>query len=178
LVQGKVLIIAIAYELHQGQHVRGATYITVDNPIIIATYLQFILPKYDHCILLKKSHGLLIVDNVPVELLEYFDINRQFCEWYVEVAWQRLSEDMKTEGLRRHWARFSGALDKPRYKSVAVSDDWDDWRGIRQMYLTRPGDVIRELSNLGGYLIRGRFGELGDSLDSLPKRASVLNKKW
>ena len=178
LFQGTLLIIAIAYELHQGQHVRGATYITVDNPIIIATYLHFILPKYEHGILLQKSHELLMVDNVPIELLEYFDMNRRFCEWYVEVAWQRLSEDMKTEGLRRHWARFCGDLDKPRYKRVAVWDDWDDWRGIRQMYLTRPGDVIRELSNLGGYLITGRFAELGESLDSLPIRASVLNKKW
>jgi hypothetical protein len=84
---------------------------------------------------------------------------------------------MKTERLKRHWARF-GDLDTPRYRKVDVADGWDDWRGVRQVNLTRPSDVGRELGDLGGYLVRGQFGELGRMLDNLPKRVSLRNQTW
>lgn len=170
-------MIAISYELHEGRQARGATYMTVDNPVVIATYLHFVLPKYDLGTPLDKPSYLWSVDDVPFEILEYFSLNHRFCQWYVEIAWQRLLPEMKTERLKRHWARF-GDLDTPRYRKVDVEDGWDDWRGVRQVNLTRPSDVGRELGDLGGYLVRGQFGELGRMLNNLPKRVSLRNQTW
>jgi hypothetical protein len=39
------LTIAVANEMHD-EEARGATYITVDHPAVIATYLQFVLSRY------------------------------------------------------------------------------------------------------------------------------------
>ena len=39
------LIVAVSAEV-QGRECRGTGVITVDNPVVIAIYLQFILPSY------------------------------------------------------------------------------------------------------------------------------------
>src|SRR5579859_2062067 len=116
-------------------------------------------------------------EKVPAEMMEYFEQNQRFCEWYVEVAWQRLPEEMRTEELRRHWSRF-GDLDNPRFGKIAISDSWDGWRGLRLVYPTRPGSILMELSDISGCLLRGQFGEVRKILASLPRRASFMNKYW
>jgi hypothetical protein len=54
-----VLMTAVANEMHENE-ARGSTYITVDHPAVIATYLQFVLPRYpssmSFTILLTRLH--------------------------------------------------------------------------------------------------------------------------
>lgn len=110
-------------------------------------------------------------------MMEYFEQNQRFCQWYVEVAWQRLSEEMKTDGLRQHWSRF-GNLEKPRFEKIALHDRWDGWKGLRPVYLTRPGSMLMELSDIAGCLLRGQLGEVRKRLGSLPRRANLVSRQW
>lgn len=43
--QGQDSLLAVDNSLHEG-NLRGSGFITVDNPVMIAMYLQFILPLY------------------------------------------------------------------------------------------------------------------------------------
>jgi hypothetical protein len=104
------------------------------------------------------------------------DQNERFCQWYVEVAWQRLAEQDKTPELRRHWSRF-GNLETPTYNKVLVQDGFDDWRGIQQVHL-RLDSLARELKRAGTFLIKGHFDELFFQIDSLPKRMKMINRRW
>ena len=41
------VMVASGTEFHLGREVVGARYLTVDNPVVIATYLHFLLPRYE-----------------------------------------------------------------------------------------------------------------------------------
>jgi hypothetical protein len=165
------LTIAVAVESHENKP-RGSSYITVDHPAVIATYLQFILPRYPF----RTSYHITDTDNIPPEILAYFDQNERFCQWYVEVAWQRLSEYDQTPELARHWSRF-GNLETPTYKKVLVADAFDDWRGIQQVHL-RLESIARELKRFGTFLFKGQTEEILILFDSLPMRARAINRLW
>lgn len=47
ILSGAKLIVASGTEFHLGREVVGARYLTVDNPVVIATYLHFLLPRYE-----------------------------------------------------------------------------------------------------------------------------------
>jgi hypothetical protein len=118
-----------------------------------------------------------VIDKVPLEILHYLELHKRFCEWYVEVAWQRLPQQMKAQGLKRHWGRFAD-LERPRNKVVEVRDSWDDWRGVQQIHVTRLGDVLREMVLMGGEFVRGQWGQVGESLRTLSKRTRIRDRKW
>ena len=95
----------------------------------------------------------LIVDEVPPEILSYLNQNERFCQWYVEVAWQRLSETERFSELERHWSRF-GNLARGKHKKILVPDDYDDWRGVGEIN-SRLSDwrwKLKDLSWTGGLL--------------------------
>ena len=119
----------------------------------------------------------MIAEKVPAEMMEYFEQNRRFCEWYVEVAWQRLCEEMKTEQLRQHWSRF-GILEKPKIERIDVHDGWDDWRGVRSVYLTRSTSMFMGLAHVVESLLGGQFGDARSALGSLPRRTSIVSRRW
>ena len=159
----------MANEMHDDQ-ARGATYITVDHPAVIATYLHFVVPRYPQCMLFPYPSNL---DQIPKEVLAYLDQHQRFCQWYIEVAWQRLPEHLKSSHLAQCWNKF-GNLDNPTYKRVSVPDFFDDWRGIQQIPL-RPGALGKELGDMGMQLLRGQFRELSPCF---LKRLKVLNANW
>ena len=118
-----------------------------------------------------------MVDKVPVEILQYLELHQRFCEWYVEVAWQRLPQQLKTAGLMRHWGRF-GTLETPRNKVVGVRDSWDDWRGFEQIHVTRLGDLLRETILRVGDILSGQLGGFENSFWTLGHRTRILDRKW
>jgi hypothetical protein len=117
---------------------------SVDSPLVIATYLQFILPSYPLSTRPPQTQLPNRVDGVPKEILTYLDRDKRFCKWFVEVAWQRLSPTQRTSKLQKHWSQF-GNLERPTYKMVPVDDTWDDWRGIGEIHARRAKDVIPEM---------------------------------
>ena len=66
--------------------------------------------------------------------MSYLNQNERFCQWYVEVAWQRLSETQRLPELERHWSRF-GNLSRQKYKQILVPDIYDDWQGVGEINL-------------------------------------------
>jgi hypothetical protein len=151
---------------------RGSTYITVDHPAVIATYLQLVIPRYTG----TSTTDVSDADSLPPEILAYLEQNQRFCQWYVEVAWQRLPQRLKTPQLQRHWKRF-GNLEKPMYKKILIPDAYDDWRGIGQVHLRRD-DLVREWTVARKHLSQANFGELYIWLGNLSKRTSLINRRW
>jgi hypothetical protein len=118
---------------------------------------------------------LIMADSIPNEILGYLQQNIQFCEWYVEVAWQRLSDDLKSSKLGQHWSRF-GNLETPKYQRILVDNAYDDWRGISQVYLTPfkfLGGIKRLLSERSGNPMGLRA-----QMETLPYRVKFRNARW
>ena len=88
----------------------------------------------------------LTIDEVPTEILSYLNQNKRFCQWYVEVAWQRLSETQRYPELEQHWSRF-GNLVRQKHKKILVPDGYDDWQGIGEIN-SRSSDWRGKLKDL------------------------------
>jgi hypothetical protein len=120
---------------------------------------------------------LLILDAVPKELLAYLDRDRRFCKWFVEVAWQRLSDAQRTPKLAKHWSRF-GDLTSPKHEVIPVDDKWDDWRGIGEIYFPRWTDLRQEASEIKIYLRLLARPELFQRVRSLKRRTVFRSEIW
>jgi hypothetical protein len=94
----------------------------------------------------------------------------------VEVTWQRLPERYKSRALARHWSRF-GNLQSPEYKKILTPDFYDDWRGIKQIPF-RGRDLLVRFAGGVKQLVTGRFKEVNSSMNNLPRRLVLVNKKW
>jgi hypothetical protein len=126
----------------------GSLYPTVDNPSVIAMYLQFVMPVHLVGMPIISLGLYLIAGRVPPEILAYLDQNERFAKWYVEVAWQRLGEGEKTTRLAGHWSRY-GNLNNPTYKSIPVADFYDDWLGIDQVTISNIRQQYVEIRRKG-----------------------------
>ena len=141
-------------------------YLTVDNPSVVATYLQFVLPAFMVGMPLPRN-SVFDLGRVPEEILAYLDQNERFAKWYVEVAWQRLREEEKTTRLAGHWSRY-GNLYSPTYKSYPIANFYDDWLGIDQVTLTNLGHQYKRIRGDG-------FSQWSKGLWS---RIRFINRSW
>lgn len=117
-----------------------------------------------------------MLEHMPPEIISYLSQNKQFCQWYVEVAWQRLSPDQKSLQLARLWSAF-GNLDNPKYPRLLVPDDYDDWRGIGQICLL-PRHIKTQISTLAKFVRTLNGKEMFYWLESIPSRLRLLNRWW
>jgi len=111
--------------------------------------------------------SLLIVGRVPNEILRYLDQNERFARWYVEVAWQRLRQEEKTTRLAGHWSRY-GNLNNPTFKSIPITDIYDDWLGINQI---TPSNIWQQYDAL-------RTQGWTKWSKGLWSRARFINRSW
>jgi hypothetical protein len=107
--------------------------------------------------------------DVPKEIMDYLEQNRRFCEWYVEVAWQRLPEKEQTEQLKKHWCRF-GDLENPKHSCRPIPDKTDDWL-IREHIVTfrQFRDNFKTIRSSGG---------LRTWVKSSWRRLGLINEIW
>jgi len=107
-----------------------------------------------------------MLDAVPKEVLAYLNRDKRFCQWFVEVAWQRLPHAHRTPKLEKHWSQF-GDLTSPKHEIIHIDDMWDDWRGIGEIYFRRRGDLrdeAREIRRWMRLLARPEFVQRMQSL--------------